>query len=199
MDITLYEFEPTRSARVRWTLQELGLPFESIAGAHLVGSDELRKVHPMAKLPGVMIDGEPMFESAAICCHLADCQPEKGLIPTAGTRQRALHEQWTAFVLTEVEAHGWSTFRNTVFYDEDKRVPAIIEQNDMEQKRGLKVLNDALAGQDYLLGDAFQVTDIIVGYAVNGARKNEKFGDDMPNLMAWTDRLRERPHSTLLS
>ena len=76
-------------------------------------------------------------------------------------------------------------------------MPAIIAQNDIEQKKGLKVLDDALAGQDYLLGDTFQVTDIIAGYTVNGARRNEKFGDDMPNLMAWTDRLRARAHSPL--
>jgi glutathione S-transferase len=199
MDITLYEYEPTRSARVRWTLQELGQAFKSIEGVHLVGSDELRKVHPMAKLPAVLIDGEALFESAAICTHLADCHPEKGLVPATGTRQRALHEQWTAFVLSEVEAHSWSSFRNTVIYPEEKRVPAIIAQNDMEQKRGVAVLDEALAGRDYLLGDAFQVTDIIVGYAVNNARRSEKFGDDMPNLLAWTDRLRARPLSTLAS
>lgn len=198
MDITLYEFEPTRSARVRWTLQELELPFKSISGAELVGSDQLREVHPMAKLPAVLIDGEAMFESAAICTHLADCHPDRGLIPATGTRERALHEQWTSFVQTEVEAHGWSTFRNTFLYPEERRVPAIVEQNDFEQKRGLKVLDDVLAGQDYLLGDTFQVTDIIAGYTVNGARRNEKFGDDMPNLLAWTERLRARPHSTLM-
>ena len=198
MDITLYEYEPTRSARVRWTLQELDLPFESIEGIHLPGSDELRQVHPLAKLPAVIIDGKPMFESAAICTHLADCFPDKGLIPAPGSWERAMHEQWTAFVLTEVEAHAWSTFRNTFFYDEEKRVPAIVEQNDIEQKKGLKVLDDALADREYLLGDRFRVTDIIVGYAVNSSRRNEKFGDDMPNLLAWNMRLRGRPASTLL-
>lgn len=195
MDITLYEFGPTRSQRVRWTLLELDLPFTSIEAQP--GGDEIAQVHPMAKIPAVLLDGEALFESAAICTHLADCHPEKGLIPATGTRARALHEQWTAFVLSEVEAHSWSSFRNTVLYPEDKRVPAIIEQNDIEQKKGLKVLDDALSGRDYLLGDAFQVTDIIVGYAVNNARRAEKFADDMPGLMTWTDRLRARPHSPL--
>lgn len=197
MDITLYEFGPTRSQRVRWTLLELDVPFTSVEAQP--GGDEIAKVHPMAKIPAVVIDGAPMYESAAICTHLADCHAGKGLIPRPGTPARALHEQWTSFVLTEVEAHGWSTFRNTFFYPEERRVPAIVEQNDIEQKRGLKVLEDALDGRDYLLGDDFQVTDIIVGYAVNGARRNEKFGDDMPNLLAWTDRLRARPHSPLSS
>jgi len=195
MDITLYEFGPTRSQRVRWTLLELDLPFTSIEAQP--GGDEIAQVHPMAKIPAVLLDGEALFESAAICTHLADCYPDRGLIPATGSRERALHEQWTAFVLSEVESHSWSSFRNTVLYSEEKRVPAIIEQNDIEQKKGLKVLDDALSDRNYLLGDAFQVTDIIVGYAVNNARRAEKFADDMPNLMTWTDRLRARPHSPL--
>jgi len=195
MEITLYEYGPTRSQRVRWTLLELELPFEAIEV--LPGSDEIRQVHPMAKIPAVLLDGAPLFESAAICSHLAASHPERGLIPAAGTRARALHEQWTAFVLAEVEAHSWSSFRNTVLYPEEQRVPAIVPQNDIEQKKGLRVLDDALGRSDYLLGEAFQVTDIIVGYAVNNARRAGKFADDMANLVAWTDRLRARPHSPL--
>ena len=116
MDITLYEFGPTRSQRVRWTLLELDLPFKSIETPP--GSDDVAQVHPMAKIPAVLLDHAPMYESAAICTHLADCHPDRGLIPATGTRQRALHEQWTAFVQTEIEAHGWSSFRNTVIYPE---------------------------------------------------------------------------------
>jgi len=198
MDITLYEYEPTRSARVRWTLQELELPFTSVSGEHLFGSDELRAVHPLAKLPAVVIDGEPMFESAAICTYLADCCPDKEMIPKSGTRARGLHEQWVSFVLSEVEAHSWSTFRNTFLYPEEMRVPAIVEQNNIEQRKGLTVLDEALAEQDYLLGESFQVTDIIVGFAVNSARRRETFSDDMANLLTYTARLSKRPHSTLM-
>jgi len=197
MDITLYEYGPTRSQRVRWTLQELGVPFNAVEARP--AGEEIAKLHPLAKIPAVLLDGEVMFESAAICTYLADSFPEKGLIPERGTRARALHEQWQAFVQTEIEAHAWSTFRNTVIYPEEMRVPEIVPQNDRELKKGLQVLEDALDGRDYLLGDAFQVTDIIAGYTVNGARRSEKVGADMPNLLAWTDRLRARPHSPLLS
>ncbi len=169
MEITLYEFGPTRSARVRWVLQELDLPFESISNATLPGSAEIEHIHPLRKLPAMLIDGEPMFESAAICTFLADAHPDKGLIPAAGTRQRALHEQWSYYCMTEIEPHSWSNFRNTFFYPEERRVPEIVEQNNFETGRSLKALNSALEGKDYILGDQFQVTDIIVGYAVNGA------------------------------
>ncbi len=199
MDITLYEFEPTRSARVRWVLQELDLPFESISSPKLAGSEEIEFIHPLRKLPAVLIDGEPMFESAAICTFLADAHPDKGLIAPAGTRLRALHEQWSYFCMTEIEPHSWSTFRNTFLYPEERRVPDIIKQNNFELGRSLKALNNALEGKTYILGDDFQVTDIIVGYAVNGARRRRNFGDDLPNLLAWNHRLLERPNSPLIA
>lgn len=198
MDIVLYEFEPTRSARVRWLLQELDQPFESISGAHLPGSDELAAIHPLKKLPAMLIDGEPMFESAAICTHLADCFPEKGLIPPSGARQRGLHEQWSYFCMTEIESHAWSTFRNSFLYPEERRVPDIIKQNNFEMTRSLRALDAAMDGKDYILGDTFQVTDIIVGYAINGARRRQVFGEELANLWAWNYRLLERPNSTLI-
>ncbi|HYE42429.1 MAG TPA: glutathione S-transferase N-terminal domain-containing protein, partial [Caulobacteraceae bacterium] len=67
MSITLYELQPTRSARARWTLLELGLPFESIEGREVFDMPELAEIHPLSKLPALRDDGRPLFESAAIC------------------------------------------------------------------------------------------------------------------------------------
>ena len=63
--ITLYGVGYTRSARCRWTLQELGLEFEEIDSGALIGGDELRAYHPHAKVPAIVIDGGRLFESAA--------------------------------------------------------------------------------------------------------------------------------------
>ena len=103
-DITLYGFGPTRSARCRWTLLELDLPFEDIDDRSLIGSEQLRKIHPQSKFPAAVINGQPLFESAAICTYLCDLVPESPLLARPGTFERALHEQWTSFVLTEMEA-----------------------------------------------------------------------------------------------
>lgn len=85
MTITLYEFAPTRSARVRWTLLELGVPFESVAGQEVFALPALAEIHPMSKLPALRDDGRPLFESAAICNWLADSHPDAGLIAPSGT------------------------------------------------------------------------------------------------------------------
>jgi glutathione S-transferase len=58
MTIVLYELQPTRSARVRWTLLELGIPFESIErGREIFAMPDLAQIHPMSKLPALRDSG----------------------------------------------------------------------------------------------------------------------------------------------
>src|SRR4029450_12905985 len=97
MTIVLYELQPTRSARVRWTLLELGIPFESIEGRgrEVFAMPELAQIHPMSKLPALRDNGRPLFESAAICTWLADSHPPAGLIPPPGGPHRTLRHLGT--------------------------------------------------------------------------------------------------------
>ena len=196
VDITLYEHLPTRSSRCRWTLLEAGLEFESIEGASLMHSEELMKIHPLGKLPAIVIDGKPLFESAAICAALADMVPEKNLIAAPGTWARAQHEQWICFGVSEMEAHLWSSFRNTVVLPEGRRVPDILEQNAEAFKISAAVLEDALGKSEYLVDDQFSVTDIVLGHIINWGRR-QGLTESFSNLQQYVDRLLERPHSTL--
>jgi glutathione S-transferase len=192
MTITLFEFAPTRSARARWTLLELKLPFESIAGPDTFGHAALQSVHPLRKLPALLDDGRPLFESAAICTWLADAHPEEGLIARAGTWERAQHDQWVAFTLAELEANLWSTARNQFIYPEEKRVTQIYEQNAEESRRAAGVLEQHLEGRTWLVGDRFTVTDIFVGYALNWARL-KGLTTRLPNVDAYCERLLSMP------
>jgi glutathione S-transferase len=193
MSITLFEFGPTRSARARWTLLELGIPFESIAGLEVIGSPQLKAVSPLGKVPAIIEDGRGLFESAAICTWLADSHPEKGLIAPSGSWERALHDQWVSFCLAELEAHLWSTHRNTHLYPEHRRLPAVTEQDAAEGRRSLDVLNAHLAGTPFLVGGRFTVTDIIVGFAVNWAR-NLGWATGLAHCQAYNARLRAMPN-----
>jgi glutathione S-transferase len=93
-DIKLFELAPTRSARCRWTLLEAGLEYESIGNSiDVFSSVDLKAVHPLGKLPAVIIDGKPLFESAAISTAIADLVPEKKLIAAPGSWSRSLHDQ----------------------------------------------------------------------------------------------------------
>lgn len=194
MTITLYELAPTRSARVRWTLSELDIPFESITGEapEFFQSPELRAVHPMGKVPALIDDGRKLYESAAICTWLADSHPKAGLIAPPGTFARALHDQWVAFTLSELEAYLWSTARNSFVYPEAERLPVIFKQNATEAKRALAVFDAHLADAEWLVGGRFSVTDIFAGFALNWARMMELTAD-FAHVRAYLDRLLARP------
>src|SRR5215467_361355 len=102
----LYEFAPTRSIRVRWTLQELGIDFEAIpidllAGEHR--SPAFLKINPAGKLP-VLVDGDVVLtESVAIVLYLAEKYRDQGLIPI-DLQQRAQMIRWLLFTTTELAA-----------------------------------------------------------------------------------------------
>lgn len=198
--IKLFELGPTRSARCRWTLQEAGLDYESIGNApEIIGSEALKKVHPLGKLPAAIIDGRPLFESAAIATAIADLVPEQDLVAEPGTWSRALHDQWVCFALTEMEPWVWSTELNSVDFvlPKSQHVPAIIEQNAMMFKRSAAALDAVLGNANYLIEGRFTVTDIIVSYTINFGHEQDLLGE-FPNLLAYLERLLQREHCTLV-
>ncbi len=197
MNVILYETSPSRSLRCRWTLLELGLDYQSVEARPLFHTEELKKVNPMGKVPAAMIDGRPLFESAAICVALADAHPEKDLIAKPGSWDRALHDQWTCFTLSELEAWLWHSARHTFIYPEDQRIAEVIEPNGKEFRKGASVMDDTLKNLDYLVGGTFTVTDIIAGFALNwGRRLGLTEGFDEVN--GYLDRLYQRPHCQLV-
>ena len=196
--LKLFELAPTRSQRVKWTLLELGIPYESVTGKPpgFFQLPALRRIHPMGKVPAIEVDGKGLFESAAICTYLADQSPEKGFSAASGTWERALHDQWTAFSLTEMECWAWSTFRSTNIVASNKRVPEMYEHNKEAYREGATVLNDALGQCQYLIGDKFSVTDIIVSWTCHFGQ-NLNYIDGFDNIAAYLKRVKSRTHCTL--
>lgn len=196
VDIVLYEYGMSRSRQVRWTLLELGLEFQAKEGLDYLHSEELIKVSPLGKVPAVLINGEPLFESAAICTYLADLVPEKGLIAASGTRERALHLQWVSFALSELEAYLWSNARNKFILPEAQRITALFKQNATTYVQNAQVLERHLTDHPYMVADQFSVTDILVGFIVNWG-SGAGLLKELPQLNAYLDRLKTRPHHTL--
>jgi glutathione S-transferase len=196
IDITLFEYGPSRSKQARWTLLELGLEFDSVEGRDILHSEELNKVNPMGKVPAIVVNGKPLFEAAAICTYLADLVPEKALIAASGTYERAEHLQWISFSLTEMEAYLWSNARNTFVLPEEHRNTALFEQNNKAYVYAAKVLDKVMEDRDYLVGNRFSVTDILVGFVLNWGGMMGLL-EKRPNLQNYLARLKERPHCTL--
>jgi glutathione S-transferase len=191
--ITLYGNGPSRWVRPYWTLQELGLPFETKRVSVLKGENrapEFLALNPFGKLPALTEDDFTLFESAAICTYLADGHPDKGLIPTVGTRDRALHDQWVSFAISELEQPLWRITRHTFAYPEAKRSPADIALAREDFHKTASTFEPLVKG--VLVGDHFTVADIMVTYALKWA---DMFGmlREHPGLTAYMERHTARP------
>lgn len=191
----LFGFSPTRTDKVTWTLLELDTPYEAVTDGALK-HPELKKFHPLGRLPTLDHDGKGLFESAAICTYLADRVPECGLIAEPRTWERALHDQWVSFALTEMEAWVWSTFRSINIVPAEKRVPEMYEYNKDAYRQAAPALDDALGKTDYLIDDRFSVTDIIVSWTCQFGEKHG-YNDGFENIARYLARVKERPHCML--
>jgi len=99
----LYWRPQTRASRVEWVLAEPGEPVERVLAPDS-GRVERFELHPLGRVPVLEDDaGVRRFESVALCTWLADRRPERGLIPPAGSSERATHDQWLMLAVTEVE------------------------------------------------------------------------------------------------
>jgi glutathione S-transferase len=196
--IKLYGGGPTRWVKPYWTLKELDVPFEQVKVSITKGetrTPEYKALHPFSKVPA-MEDGDfKLFESTAICNYLADKHPDKGLIPKAGTRERAHYDQWMSFVLSELEQPLWRITRHTFGLPEPKRSAADITLAREDFAFLCKRLEPLLG--EYVVGERFSVADIAMTYTLKWAVLpifgGEKSLDEFPRLRAYMDRQMARP------
>ena len=194
----LYEFAPTRSIRVRWTLQELGVPFEAVTVNMMAGehrSPEFLKINPAGKLP-VLVDGDfVLTESIAAALYLAEKYPDKGLMPK-DLRERAQVYRWLLFTTTEIEQPLWRIARHSNIYPPEKRLPADIELARGEFPPMAQVLEDHMRGREFIVGDHVTVADFVLAYTLDWA-KLVKLIEGFPVLDAYLERMYARPHAPM--
>ncbi|MBT7370988.1 MAG: glutathione S-transferase family protein [Gammaproteobacteria bacterium] len=196
--IKLFEYGPTRSLKCRWALQEAGLDYESIGNSpEVLTLGELGNIHPLGKVPAILIDGKPLFESSAIVTAVADLVPALDLVAHHGTWERHIHDQWTAFAATELEIWAWCAMLNTREFlrSADKQVPEIVDQNRELFQRAAGALENVLGTQPYMMGESFSVTDIIVAYPLYLGQE-VGFLKGFSMLEEYVQRLHSRPYCT---
>jgi len=192
----LYEFAPTRSIRVRWTLQELGVDFEAVTVNMLAGEHRgpaFLKLNPAGKLP-VLEDGNLVLtESVAIVLYLAEKYPAKGLMPTDLGRRAQLYK-WLMFAATELEQPLWRIARHTHLYPEDKRLPADVALAREDFAPMAQVLEEHMKGKTFVLRDKVSVADFVLAYTLDMASVIHLL-DEFEQLQAYVTRMYERPHA----
>jgi glutathione S-transferase len=188
----LYHQPRSRSTRVLWLAEEAGAPVDVVViERQQKFTDDYRKMHPLSRSPAYTEDGGAVFESAALCLHLADLHPEAGLIGPLGSYERALQYQWCFFAMTELEAPLVEIARELWKESGDPDVPRI-EDRRKRFATGTDVLEATLDGGDYLVGNSFSVADVVVGGVLSFARTAE-IAELAPGIVPYVDGLEARP------
>ncbi len=190
----LFYVPKTRATRPRWVLEELGVPYELIrlqAGpAGTRGPEHLAR-NPLGHVPVLEDRGQFVFESGAICMHLADLFPESRLMPPPGTVDRAHAYQWVLFSLTEMEPPLIELSAEAKKPDVERNASVSAGARERFAKV-VDLLEAVLRDRRYLVGDAFGVADVMVGATLAWAR-SMKLVEARPSLEGYLSRLRERP------
>jgi glutathione S-transferase len=191
--ITLYHAPFSRSLRVRWLLEELGLEYrlETRSFPELKRPEHLA-LHPLGKVPA-LTDGElVLFESGAILQHLLERYGEGRLEPKPGTNERALFWQWFHYAEATVTPPLGLMVWHTVLSPEAERIPAVAAGARVQALQTLAPVERALEGRSWLLPE-FSAADVMMGYSVKLASLMRLVDAATPNLVAYLARCEERP------
>ncbi len=177
-----------RPRRVRWAFEEAGAPYEWIVMDDETGhGEEHARRHPLGRVPVLSSDEGLLYESAALCLHVADLNPAAGLIPPLGTYERGLTYQWSLFAMTELEPAMIRAMQTRRRDDADATAAA-----EARLVKAFAALGETLDGNEHVTGSQFSIADVIVGGVALSARQYDVL-PGTPNVRTYLDRLDARP------
>jgi glutathione S-transferase len=178
----------SRTFRVLWALEELGLPYEH--QSERPWSEAVRELNPLGQVP-ILRDGDTVLtDSLAIMHYLAD--REGKLTFPAGTPERAHLDARINFLLTEMEAPLWLASRHSYVLPEDKRHPEVIPVARADFALAEEKFVRLLGRQPFIAGDVFTIADIVAGH-IAGWAVGAKFGHQTRALADYFARMKARP------
>lgn len=193
MALKIYGVARSRAFRTLWMAGELGIPYEHVKIDFADGGTrrpEYLAINPNGHVPAIDDDGFKLSESMAINLYLAKKYGSGiGLYPQS-LEDEARVWQWTFWGMTEIERPALTTLLNRIG-PEDRRDAA----NEAERALAapLKVLDTAVAGSPYLLGDKFTVADLNVASILAWARQARVNLTAVPKAEMWLKACHDRP------
>ena len=185
---TLIGVTPTRTLRVKWALEELGVPYTQLPARPQ--SAEAKGHNPSGKVPALIVDGATLTDSAAIITYLAD--KHNRLTLKAGTLGRARQDGFTHMILDELDGVLWMAARHSFVLPEDKRVPAVKDSLKWEFARSEEALVAQMGDGPFLMGEEFTIADIMLAHCLDWAIA-AKFGISQPRLKEYLAVMHARP------
>ena len=205
--VVVHHLNNSRSQRVLWLLEELGLDYEI---KHYLRDPEtmlappsLREVHPLGKSP-VITDGDvTLAESAAILEYLVETYGDGRLIPEAGSPDRLRYRYWMHYaegsampplllklIFDRMESGPVPLLVRPVARGIAKRVKSSFVEPQIA--RHLDYLESELGKAEWFAGDHFTAADIQMSFPVEAAAARGGLDQRRPKLMAYLERIHQR-------
>lgn len=208
MAIVVHHLENSRSQRILWLLEELGLDYDVVRYARdpktMLAPPELRAVHPLGRSPVVVDDGDVLAESGAVIETLVERYDAAGsLAPAPGTPLRLRWRYWLHFaegtamppllmslVFSRIRAAKMPFFAKPVARAiADKAMAGFVGP---QLRANAAYLDAELGKSPWFAGDAFSAADIQMSFPIEAIAARLGL-DGHPRLRDWLDRIHARP------
>ncbi|HEY9554407.1 glutathione S-transferase family protein [Allosphingosinicella sp.] len=191
--IIVHHLENSRSQRVLWLLEELGIPYEIRRYERdrktMLAPPALKRVHPLGKAPVIKDDGRIVAETGAIVEYLVE--KAEGKLGPPANREAVLR------------------YRHFLHYAEGSMMPPLFGLL-VVNRLGLlgkparapiqKMLDDHLdwlegeiATRDWFAGDEFTAADVMMSFPLEASRARGGLDERRPHLIDWLERIHARP------
>ena len=188
----LYFNRFSRAARIRWLIEELGVPCEIVtvdlrAGEQFTAA--YKAIHPLGKVPAfVDDDGTVMIESAAILLHLGDKFP--GFAPAVP--HRAEYYTWLVYGQVTLEPPVVAYFDAKVAPPEHKRDAVLGDKATLDFRTVVAPIEARLATRPFILGDTLSTPDFVIGATLVWANRMGMC-EGFPHAQGYASRIAARP------
>ncbi|WGT63195.1 glutathione S-transferase family protein [Variovorax paradoxus] len=207
--LTVHHLNNSRSQRVLWLLEELGLPYEIVHYQRdpqtMLAPASLRAVHPLGKSPVVTTDdGLTLAESGAIIETVIERYGNGRLAPAAGTPEALRYRYWLHFaegtamsplllklVFDKIERSKMPFFVKPIAKMISGKAKAAIVMPNIESH--LNFMEAELGKSEWFAGSEFTGADIQMSFPVEASQARGGLNATRPRLMAYLERIYARP------
>jgi len=191
----IYHAPNTRSVRILWLFEELGLSYELEhykLGDPEMRTPEYRKIHPLGRVP-VLEDGAvKIFESGAIIQYVLEKYGQGKFIPTSDAPNFARYLQWFHYAEGMIMPQVNIIVVESILLPEERRNKVNLDRATKLVTRMLTAVDEGLEGEEYLAGE-FSGADMMTGHACIVSARLGADISDKPNVAAYIGRLNARP------
>lgn len=203
--VIVHHLNNSRSQRVLWLLEELGVPYDIVRYQRLpslLAPPELRAIHPLGKSPVITDGGNTIAESGAIVEYLVEVYGNGRLIPPPGTPGRRRYTYWLHY------AEGSAMpllYQKLIYTLTPKRAPALLRPFvapvfgrmlttlvDPQLQQHIAFWESELSKSEWFAGNDFTAADIQMSFPLEAASARVGFGN-APKAAAWLERIHARP------